>query len=167
MDRSERDLALESRLRRISLAMRHASLYPGGIKSLWSLGNSSATSAPQSTTQPAAALSNRSPATILQPSIQLATGVALAQTGPEGTMILFSVDYDFVQGQPDSSGCVWGIERAQGAPGKAEVKLTAKGTLQAAMEVKWQPENGPFHSHLEDHQGHRVSESIEMLQPGT
>jgi len=33
--------------------------------------------------------------------------------------------------------------------------------------VKWKPEDGPFHSHLEDRKGNRVSESIEMLQPGT
>ena len=31
----------------------------------------------------------------------------------------------------------------------------------------WRPEQGPFHSHLEDSKGDRVSESIEMSQPGT
>jgi hypothetical protein len=104
---------------------------------------------------------------VAQFPIRLATGVALAQTGPEGTMMLFSVDYEVTQGQPATSGYVWVIERAHGQPTKVEAKLAAKGTLQGGMVVGWRPEDGPFHSHLEDRKGNRVSESIEMLQPGT
>jgi hypothetical protein len=116
---------------------------------------------------PAPASNPSPPPTVAQQSIQLATGVALAQTGPEGTMMMFSVDYEVAQSQSSTSGYIWVIERAHGAAAKVEVKLTAKGTLETALTVNWRPENGPFHSHLEDWQGHRLSESIEMLQPGT
>jgi hypothetical protein len=104
---------------------------------------------------------------VAQLSIRLSTGVALAQTGPDGTMMLFSVDYEVTQGGPNASGYLWVIERAHGASAKLDVKLTAKGTLETAMTEKWRPEDGPFHSHLEDRKGNRLSESIEMLQPGT
>ncbi len=80
--------------------------------------------------------------------------------------MMFSVDYE-VQGQPNASGYIWVIERAHGAAAKLQVKLTAKSTLTAAMTANWKPEDGPFHSHLEDRKGNRVSESIEMLEPGT
>jgi len=82
-------------------------------------------------------------------------------------MMMFSVDYEVAQGEPSTSGYIWVIERAHGNAGKVEVTLTAKGRLTAAMVVKWKPEDGPFHSHLEDRKGNRMSESIEMLQPGT
>jgi hypothetical protein len=90
----------------------------------------------------------------------------LAQSGPEGTMMMFSVDYE-LEGRPNTSGYIWVIERAHGAAAKLEVKLAEKGTLETSLTVNWRPENGPFHSHLEDRQGHRLSESIEMLEPGT
>ena len=82
-------------------------------------------------------------------------------------MMMFSVDYEVSQGEPNTSGYIWVIERAHGDPARVEVKLTTKGTLSAAMVVKWKPEDAPFHSHLEDRKGNHVSESIEMLQPGT
>ena len=100
-----------------------------------------------------------------QESIALSTGVALPQTGPEGTMMLFSVDYE-VQGEPNTSGYVWVIERAHGKPARIDRKLSKKGTLEGGMLTGWRPEDGPFHSHLEDHNGQRVSESIEMFVTG-
>jgi len=96
-----------------------------------------------------------------QSPIALSTGVALAQTGPEGTMMMFSVDYEIVQGNPDASGYLWVIERAKGSPAKVEVKMAGKNTLSTAM-AKWRPEDGPFKSHIEDRKGNRLSESIEM-----
>lgn len=81
--------------------------------------------------------------------------------------MMFSVDYEFTQGQPNTAGYVWVIERARGAAAKLPSKLAAKGTLQTALTANWRPEDGPFHSHLEDRQGNHVSESIEMSQTGT
>ncbi len=80
-------------------------------------------------------------------------------------MMMFSVDYE-VQGEPNTSGYVWVIERAHGKPARLDHKLEKKGTLQAAMVTGWRPEEGPFHSHLEDRSGRRLSESIEMLVTG-
>ena len=58
-----------------------------------------------------------------------------------------------------------GDRRAHGNPARIDRKLSKKGTLEAGMIKGWRPEDGPFHSHIEDRQGHRISESIEMFQP--
>jgi len=76
-------------------------------------------------------------------------------------MMMFSVDYEFVQGQPNPAGYVWVIERAKGDPAKIGVKLKAKENLMIPM-TKWRPEDGPFKSHIEDSKGSRLSESIDM-----
>ena len=97
-----------------------------------------------------------------QQSIELSTGVALAQPGPEGTMMMFSVEYEFVLGEPNpKTGYVWVIEREKGATAKLAVPLKKKGTLNAAVQ-RWRPENGPFRSHIEDRDGKRLSASIDM-----
>jgi hypothetical protein len=97
--------------------------------------------------------------------IQLSTGVALPQTGPEGTLMAFSVDYEVAQGEPGSESYVWVIERTHGAAHKQKAQLAKKGNLTILVQG-WQPENGPFKSHIEDAKGARLSESIEMLQSG-
>jgi hypothetical protein len=94
-------------------------------------------------------------------SIALSTGVALPQPSINGTILMFSVDYEFTQGQPDPAGYVWVIERAKGTPAKVGVKLGPKNNLMVPM-TKWRPEDGPFKSHIEDSKGNRLSESIEM-----
>ncbi len=100
-----------------------------------------------------------------RPSIQLSTGVALAQTGPNGTLMSFSVDYEYSPGEADtSSGQVWVIERAHGASARVPVQLSTQAghpSLQTLID-RWRPEDGPFQSHLEDRRGNRISESIEM-----
>jgi len=73
----------------------------------------------------------------------------------------FSVDYEFSQGEPNSRGYVWVIERAHGVAGKQEVQLSEKGNLMVLIQG-WQPEDGPFKSHIEDAKGTHLSESIEM-----
>jgi hypothetical protein len=101
------------------------------------------------------------PTATAQLPIQLSTGVALPQTGPEGTLMGFSVDYEFAQGEPNAEGYVWVIERARGAAGRQNRKLSQKGNLVVLIQG-WQPEDGPFKSHIEDSKGTRQSESIEM-----
>ena len=100
-------------------------------------------------------------APVAQTPIRLATGVALPQTGPEGTLMSFSVDYQFTAGEPSPAGYAWVIERAQGAPARQPVRLERQGTLTALLPG-WRPEEGPFRSHLEDAGGNRLSASIEM-----
>jgi hypothetical protein len=93
--------------------------------------------------------------------IRLSTGVALPQTGLDGTLMSFSVDYEFTEGQPDLGGYVWVIERARGASIKQKAQLSNRGNL-TALAPGWRPEDGPFKSHIEDLKGGRRSESIEM-----
>jgi hypothetical protein len=101
------------------------------------------------------------PAPAAGPSIRLSTGVALPQTGPDGTLMSFSVDYEFTEGQPESGGYTWVIERAHGASAKQKAQLSSRGNLMA-LAPGWKPEDGPFKSHIEDLKGVRRSESIEM-----
>jgi hypothetical protein len=124
---------------------------------------------PQPPTPPAsaapAAPEPSPPAAARPAAIQLSTGVALPQTGPEGTLMGFHIDYEFVQGQPDSEGYIWIIERAHGAPAKQQVKVSGKGELYTLVPG-WRPEHGPFQSHIEDRKGNKLSESIELRQQG-
>ncbi|MHB1035079.1 MAG: hypothetical protein ACYC35_10355 [Pirellulales bacterium] len=83
------------------------------------------------------------------PLIQLSAGVALPQTGPEGTFMSFSVDYQFTQGAPGPTNrYVWVIAPAQGNPMEEPATLQAQGTLQV-FTPRLRPENGPFRAHLE------------------
>ena len=78
-------------------------------------------------------------------------------------MMMFSVDYEIVQGGSDPSDYNWVIERAKGSPAKIEKKMAGRDNLTTGLE-KWRPEDGPFKSHIEDLKGNRLSESIEMQQ---
>lgn len=106
------------------------------------------------------------PAPVEQPSIMLSAGVALAQSGPEGTLMMFSVDYRFREGSPDNSAkYVWVIQPAKGEPREQVVKLRRQDTLQAIVPP-WRPENGPFKSQIDeiaaDGSRRPMSQSIDM-----
>lgn len=94
-------------------------------------------------------------------SINLSVGIALPQPGLDGTLMTFSVDYEFTHGEPNSSAYVWVIERAHGAPAKKSVQLTKEGNL-ASVIKGWHPEDGPFRTHIEDPSGHTLSARIEL-----
>jgi hypothetical protein len=96
-----------------------------------------------------------------EPSISLSVGIALPQPTVDGTVMTFSVDYEFTHGGPGSSGQVWVIERARGAAAKKPVQLARDGNL--AIVVKgWRPEDGPFHTYIEDQSGRKLSPRIEL-----
>ena len=98
-------------------------------------------------------------------AIDLSVGLSLPQTGPEGTMMGFSVDYQFSQGQPQPSETFfWVIERAKGPPVKIAVKLKLKDNLSIMVVRGWRPEQGPFQTHIEDSSGRPVSETA-LLPP--
>lgn len=95
-------------------------------------------------------------------SIRLSAGVALPQSLPSGTAMGFSVDYEFVSGQPDASArYFWVIKSAQGRAVKQGVHLDRRGTLQGFV-LEFQPEQGPFQSSLEDAQGRKLSELVPL-----
>jgi hypothetical protein len=94
--------------------------------------------------------------------VQLSAGVALPQTLPDGTVMSFSVDYQFLQGQPDSNAAyVWVIERSQGTASRQPVKLKARDTLQGFV-ADFRPEQAPFQTYLEDARGNRVSATVPL-----
>lgn len=74
----------------------------------------------------------------------------------------FSVDYQFVQGGPQSSQDYFWVIYAGGKPaGKCPVKLEGRGNL-STLVPQLRPENGPFACHLEDYSGRRLSEVLPM-----
>jgi hypothetical protein len=74
----------------------------------------------------------------------LSRGVSLAQTGPEGTMMGFSVEYR-VAGGPSATGSkhFWLIKPAQGSSSRQEISLRDRGTLEGFFP-QYRPEHGPF-----------------------
>ncbi|MHB8973341.1 MAG: hypothetical protein ACYC3X_24505 [Pirellulaceae bacterium] len=87
--------------------------------------------------------------------------MALPQTGPEGTLMSFSIDYEFTQGTPGSSGYIWVIERAHGDAARQPVQLARQGNLPILIQG-WLPEDGPFRTRIEDRSGKRLSAVIEL-----
>jgi hypothetical protein len=96
--------------------------------------------------------------------IELKIGVGLPQTTIEGTFVFFCVDCTILEDFPAPMECVWVIEPSKGDPVKIPEKIPRKKNLRAGP--LWKPENGPFKSHIEDRNGKRLSESIDMLPPG-
>jgi hypothetical protein len=90
------------------------------------------------------------PAAPPQAVAKLSAGTALPQPGPEGTLMMFSVDYRFREGAPDPAAkYVWVLEPAKGEPLEQPVKLRRQDTLQAIVP-RWRPENGPFKSRIDE-----------------
>jgi hypothetical protein len=84
------------------------------------------------------------------PVVKLSAGVALPQLGPEGTLMMFSVDYRFMEGSPDpGSQYAWVIEPAKGEPLEQPIQAKRAGNLQA-IAPQWRPENGPFKSRIDE-----------------
>jgi hypothetical protein len=96
------------------------------------------------------------------PPIRLSTGVALPQTGPTGILMSFSLDYQFLRGEPGSTTqYFWVIEPKRGNSYKQSVRLDRQGTLEILIPG-WRPEMGPFQTHMEDRSGHRLSASVPL-----
>ena len=93
--------------------------------------------------------------------IQLSVGVALPQTGPEGTIMGFSADYQFASGGPQTGmKYFWLIKGAGGKAARIPVRLEQQGNL--ALLLPWRPEDGPFQGHIEDSGGNRLSGTIDL-----
>lgn len=98
-------------------------------------------------------------------SVRLSMGVALPQTGPEGILMSFSVEYDAPPSTSRSAEYVWVIERKHGTPFKQPVRMSGHDTLIVLING-WRPTEAPFQTHIEDRQGNRLSPSIELEGPG-
>jgi hypothetical protein len=133
-------------------------------------GNQAASlSAPEadgSTPNPPAATRTRSER---GPLVKLSTGVALAQTLPDGTGMSFSVDYEVVEGRSISREAryVWIIEAVDQKTFEQQVTLADQGNL-ATLAPQLKPDDGPFHSYLavvgRDGRRTPISDRIEMIE---
>lgn len=86
----------------------------------------------------------------VRPPVRLRAGVALPQTGPEGTLMSFSVDYEFTSESPQTSSQYrWVIRDKNGMAGAVPVKLNRQGNLMV-MVGNLRPEQGPYESWLEE-----------------
>ncbi|MCS7236756.1 MAG: hypothetical protein NZ899_00620 [Thermoguttaceae bacterium] len=95
-------------------------------------------------------------------AIQLSAGVALPQLLPTGTAMGFSVDYRWVQGEPEPNApYFWVIESAGAPPVRQPVRLDRQGTLQGFV-LDLRPEHGPFQTYLTDRVGRRLSPTIPL-----
>jgi hypothetical protein len=82
--------------------------------------------------------------------IRLSAATALPQTGPEGTLMSFSVDYKAAEYKPSSGArCVLVVERADRKRVEQPAEITLSGTW-ALFVQGWPPESGPFEAHVEE-----------------
>ena len=82
--------------------------------------------------------------------IKLSAGVALPQLGPEGTLMMFSVDYRFMEGKPDPAmKYAWVLQPAKGDPLEQPLKIKRADNL-TAIVPQWKPDQGPFTSHIDE-----------------
>ena len=85
--------------------------------------------------------------------IRLSAGTALPQTGPEGTIMSFSVDYQAGEYRPaDDAHWVLVIEAAGGQRVEEPAQIASSGTW-ALFVNGWAPEAGPFQAHVEEISG--------------
>src|SRR5262245_18881338 len=82
--------------------------------------------------------------------IRISAGTSLPQTGPEGVLMGFSVDYK-AQGYqlPSGARCVLVIERGDGKRVEQPAEISAGGTW-ALLVPGWPPEAGPFQARVEE-----------------
>jgi hypothetical protein len=82
--------------------------------------------------------------------IRLSAGTALPQTGPEGTLMSFSVDYQAGGYQPPPGArCVLVVERGDRKRVEQPAEITASGTW-ALFVPGWPPQSAPFQAHVEE-----------------
>jgi hypothetical protein len=128
-------------------------------------GTTASTPPSQAASSPAAAtprpVTPSTPSSPQQLPIRLSAGVALPQSLPTGTAMGFSVDYQFTAGEPGTSPYLWVIEPTRGQPKRQPVQLRERGTLEGFV-LEFRPENGPFHTHIEDANGNRLSPSLPL-----
>ncbi len=80
--------------------------------------------------------------------VRLSAGVALPQTLPSGTAVMFSVDYLFVGVKPDPDAAYfWEIRRGDGKIQQIAVEISKiRGNLHLFLPIR--PEAGPFQSRI-------------------
>ena len=76
-------------------------------------------------------------------------------------MMMFSVDYEFVEGTPLSrSSYLWVVE-SNAQPVAAAVQMQREGNLMT-YNPQWRPSNGPFKCYIADHSGRKLSNTLDL-----
>jgi len=104
-----------------------------------------------------------------QLDIQLATGVSLPQTTVDGTIMSFSVDYEFSAASPaPNARYAFMVRRQDGEAYFQEQPLGQQGNLMLVVP-NWRPDDGPFHGSIVQldarQQPIAESEAIELTGP--
>ena len=77
-------------------------------------------------------------------------------------MMMFSIDYEFVEGSPQSrSTYLWVIEASNSQPVAGAVELQREGNV-ITYNPQWRPANGPFRCYIADRSGLKLSNTIDM-----
>lgn len=88
-------------------------------------------------------------ATAVQREVKLTTCVALPQSLPTGTCMLFSVEYHFIGAGPDPRAIYyWVIEPNLGDPVAQKCDMRAQGGSLNAVAQSITPGHGPFKCHI-------------------
>ena len=117
---------------------------------------------PFSSPSPQAQSSGAAP--VEQKPVKLSLGTHLPQTGPDGLIILFSVEYSLRSELNPGAQYVWVIHRNRGDEAVQPVTLKSEGTLTTIQS--WQVEDAPYESWIEERtsSGRReVSDRVPML----
>jgi hypothetical protein len=81
-------------------------------------------------------------------AIRLSAGTALPQTGPEGTIVGFSVDYRVTQGRPEpTSKFVLVVSGSGGKSVEQPLALKPEGTVEF-FTPQFRPEDAPFNARI-------------------
>ncbi|GEM_PF-1055755 len=92
--------------------------------------------------------------------VDLSVPVSLPQTGPEGTMMSFGVEYRLRAEAPRDQTYTWAIQSRTGKLFRMDaLRLESQGNLMTIV-TEWRPEDGPFRTWMEDSAGRRVSLSL-------
>ncbi len=110
--------------------------------------NSGANEYPDPVVRPSSGRSDTR-ATAVQREVKLTTCVALPQSLPTGTCMLFSVEYHFIGAGPDPRAIYyWVIEPNLGAPVAQKCDMRAQGGSLKAVAQSITPGQGPFNCHI-------------------
>jgi hypothetical protein len=96
--------------------------------------------------------------------IRLYDETVLEQTTAEGTMMSFSVEYEFAGTGPDPTvQYMLAMQRADGESMKRPEPLARQGTL-SAFTPGWRSQHGPFRMHIEDADGKPLSNVMTLTE---
>ncbi|MBI1900244.1 MAG: hypothetical protein HYS13_03895 [Planctomycetia bacterium] len=118
--------------------------------------------APPTTPAPSSSTPGATTAPGADVQLHLKAGVALPQTGPNGTLMGFSVDYYLIagslHGQARYAKFHWVVEGAAGFRLSTQIPQLKQDDNLLLLQDGWRPENGPYRSYVveERRDGKRV-----------